>query len=93
MPRLKPSRGHRPSPLAQEVHLRSLSVQLEDMTVPDPLFWKRFSAAIHEAEGADIENERVRATSASTSESVEKARLVAYQDDRSAAGEMTGTAR
>ncbi|KFY61250.1 hypothetical protein V496_05104 [Pseudogymnoascus sp. VKM F-4515 (FW-2607)] len=67
----KASRGHRPSPLAQEVHLRPVS-ELPNLSVADPIFWKRFSAAIHEAEGADVENGRARSTSASTGESMDK---------------------
>ncbi|OBT54599.1 hypothetical protein VE04_06814 [Pseudogymnoascus sp. 24MN13] len=65
-------RGHRPSPLAQEVHLRPVSEQ-PNLAIADPIFWKRFSAAIHEAEGAaDIENGRARSTSASTGETMDK---------------------
>lgn len=78
MPRPKVPRGHRPSPLAQEVHLRPVSEQ-PNLAIADPIFWKRFSAAIHEAEGAaDIENGRARSTSASTGETMDKHGLVAY---------------
>lgn len=78
MSRSKASRGHRPSPLAQEVHLRSVSEQ-PNLAVADPIFWKRFSAAIHEAEAeADTENGRARSTSASTGESMDKHGLVAH---------------
>ena len=77
MSRPKTPRGHRPSPLAQEVHLRPVS-ELPNLSVVDPIFWKRFSAAIHEAEGADAENGRARSTSASTGEPMDKPGLVAY---------------
>ncbi|KFY18737.1 hypothetical protein V493_08379 [Pseudogymnoascus sp. VKM F-4281 (FW-2241)] len=71
MSRPKTSHGHRPSPLAQEVHLRPVSEQ-PNLSVADPIFWKRFSAAIHEAEGADAENGRARSTSASTGGTMDK---------------------
>ncbi|KFY18179.1 hypothetical protein V492_00093 [Pseudogymnoascus sp. VKM F-4246] len=71
MSRSKAPRGHRPSPLAQEVHLRPVS-ELPNLAVADPIFWKRFSAAIHEAEGSDIENGRARSTSDSTGYTMDK---------------------
>lgn len=70
-------REHRPSPLAQEVHLRPVS-ELPNLSVADAIFWKRFSAAMHEAEGVDAENGRARSTSASTGGSMDKHGLVAY---------------
>ncbi|KAL5347044.1 hypothetical protein ACLOAV_008187 [Pseudogymnoascus australis] len=84
----KASRGHRPSPLAQEVHLRPVSEQ-PNLSVADPIFWKRFSAAIHEAEGADVENGRARSTSASTGESMDKPGLVLTILVTGCASEMT----
>ncbi|KAH7417179.1 hypothetical protein BKA64DRAFT_768983 [Cadophora sp. MPI-SDFR-AT-0126] len=54
----------RPSPL-QQVHLtRPLSeVPPTSGLVRDPMFWKRFSVAVHEAEGGDLESGRSASTS------------------------------
>ncbi|KAF7915776.1 uncharacterized protein EAE98_009347 [Botrytis deweyae] len=42
---------HRPSPLKQEVSQRPISMQSPSMgLVRDPMFWKRFSTAVHMSE-------------------------------------------
>ncbi|KAF7856880.1 hypothetical protein EAF04_009641 [Stromatinia cepivora] len=44
-------REHRPSPLKQEVSQRPVSMQSHSMgLVRDPMFWKRFSTAVHMSE-------------------------------------------
>ncbi|KAG4431847.1 hypothetical protein IFR05_012664 [Cadophora sp. M221] len=57
----------RPSPL-QQVHLTRPISQVPPTSglVRDPMFWKRFSVAVHEAEGGDLESGR--SASASTIE-------------------------
>lgn len=58
-PRQSRERQHRRSPLAQVHHTRPLSTGPDHTmaaaggVVRDPLFWKRFSVAVHKAE--DVE--------------------------------------
>jgi hypothetical protein len=66
------AKPHRPSPLAQVQH-RPLSTQPEDMAVRDPMFWKRFSRAVHAAEVDEEKFDGMVSPTSSSSGSMTKA--------------------
>ncbi|ESZ92380.1 hypothetical protein SBOR_7235 [Sclerotinia borealis F-4128] len=50
-PRNFGAKEHRPSPLQREVSQRPISMQSQSIgLVRDPMFWKRFSTAVHMSE-------------------------------------------